>query len=120
MANKPLMAEAVVQNAILDMLLIHRRVAWCMVITTGVFKVKGGGHLTTGHYLNDDGKRLTGMSDILGQLTGGRLFAIEVKRPGEKPTKEQLDFISLVNRKGGVAGWADNVHDAKDIIEEKS
>lgn len=112
------MTETVVQQAIIDLLMRHPRVAWAMVVTTGQFKVKGG-YITTGHYIGEDGKRMVGMSDIIGQLRDGRMFAIETKRPGETPTEEQYAFIGMVKRNNGVAGWADNVSTAKLIIEEK-
>lgn len=119
MSHDHLMSETTVQNAILDMLLVHRKVGWAMVVTTGEFKVRGG-YITTGHYIDEEGKRRTGMSDIIGQLTDGRLFAIEVKQPGKEPEDEQYRYIDMVKKNGGVAGWADNVSDAKDIIDEKS
>jgi hypothetical protein len=46
---------------------------------------------------------LRGVSDIVGVLEGGRLLAIEVKRPGGKLTDEQSWFIDEVNRRGGLA-----------------
>lgn len=49
-----------------------------------------------------------GVSDILG-IFEGRLLAIEVKRPGGKPTDDQIRFINRVNAQGGIAFWADNV-----------
>ena len=116
MDSKHLMSEQVVQDAILDMLLVHPKVGWMMAITTGRFKVKGG-HITVGHFIDEEGKRRTGMSDLMGQLVDGRLLAIEVKRPGNKPTKEQLDYIDMVNANGGLAFWSDNVSDAKEAID---
>lgn len=116
MSHDHLMSETTVQNAILDMLIVNHKVAWCMAITTGQFKVKGG-FVTVGHYIDEAGKRMTGMSDIMGQLIDGRLFAIEVKQPGKEPTKEQLDYIDMVNKNGGVAFWCDNVSDAKEAID---
>ena len=50
-----------------------------------------------------------GVSDILGCLPDGRFFACEVKRPGKKPSVEQLDFLSKVNARGGVGIWTDSV-----------
>ncbi|MGL4341229.1 MAG: VRR-NUC domain-containing protein [Lactococcus lactis] len=37
---------------------------------------------------------------------------IEFKSKGNKPTKEQLNFIDLVNRNGYCAVWVDNLDDA--------
>jgi hypothetical protein len=40
-------------------------------------------------------------------------LAIEVKRPGQKPTNDQINFINHVNAKNGVAFVAYSVDDAK-------
>ena len=105
------MKESDIQQDIMGMLLTHPKVAWAMVITTGQFKVKGG-YITVGHYMSDEQKRKTGMSDILGMLKNGKTLAIETKKPGEEPTKEQYDFMWLVNKNGGLAFWADSVEKA--------
>ena len=112
------MKESDIQQDIIKMLSLHHRVAFCTIITTGQFRVKGGGYIVTGHYIDETQKRLTGMSDITGQLIDGRFFAIETKKPGEKPTEEQRVFIERVKKHGGKAGWADNVETAKLIIED--
>lgn len=110
------MRESPIQQDIVSMLSLHHRVAWCMVITTGKFKVKGG-YIVTGHYIDEDQKRRTGMSDIIGQLRDGRIFVIETKRPGNTPEDHQAEFIEMVKQNRGVAGWADNVETAKWIID---
>lgn len=60
-----------------------------------------------------------GVSDILACIKG-RFVAIEVKRPGNKPTAVQLQFIAAVNNIGGLAFWADNLQDVKDKLKELS
>ncbi len=65
-----------------------------------------------------------GVSDILGILPGGRMFAIEVKRPGwSKPGpgakafthhRNQQGFLDAVNRSGGVGFFAQSVDDVID------
>ena len=45
-----------------------------------------------------------GSSDIIGIMPDGRFLAIEVKKPGKKPTPEQLNFIEVIRRHGGIAG----------------
>lgn len=42
-----------------------------------------------------------GSSDIIGIAPGGRFIAIEVKRPGGKPTEQQVIFIDFINKMGG-------------------
>ncbi len=44
---------------------------------------------------------VTGMSDLMG-IFEGRLLAIEVKRPGKKPTDDQQGFLDRVNSEGGI------------------
>ena len=57
-----------------------------------------------------------GVSDILACIKG-RFVAIEVKRPGQKPTGLQKQFIDAVNLIGGVAFWADNLNDVKEKLK---
>ena len=110
------MRESEIQTNIMIALGNHPKVVWSMVITTGVFKVKGG-CITTGHYVTEDQKRLTGISDIIGMLTSGVFFCIETKKPKEKPTEEQFGFIDLVSRNKGISGWCCDVAGAIQIIE---
>ena len=60
-----------------------------------------------------------GVSDILACIKG-RFVAIEVKKPGNKPSKLQENFIDGVNSIGGLAFWADNLKDVKDKLKELS
>lgn len=46
--------------------------------------------------------RQKGISDIPVCLKSGQFGAIEVKRPGNHPTPEQLDFIREVVKRGGI------------------
>lgn len=57
-----------------------------------------------------------GISDILG-IHKGRLLAIEVKRPGGKPTTDQVAFIDRVNEEGGIGFVADNVDEVVERLE---
>lgn len=53
---------------------------------------------------------MAGASDLIGVVPGsGKLLAIEVKRPGERPTADQVAFLRAVAAEGGVAFWADSV-----------
>lgn len=58
-----------------------------------------------------------GVSDILACIRG-RFVAIEVKKPGNKPSALQENFINAVNKIGGFAFWADNLQDVKDKLKE--
>jgi VRR-NUC domain len=53
-----------------------------------------------------------GISDIIGCSPEGIFIAIEVKRPGGKPSPEQLEFIENVKRNKGVAFVAYSLDDA--------
>lgn len=113
------MRESDIQSDIMCALGEHPLVAWCMTITTGKVKV-GNRYMTLGHYITDSQKRLTGMSDIIGQLVDGRFFCIEVKIPKEEPTSEQFRFMDLVSKNNGVSGWCCDVAGAIEIIEGNS
>jgi hypothetical protein len=55
-----------------------------------------------------------GVSDIIGCLPKtGRFLAIEVKRPGGKPTLEQQQFIDTINQAGGLAFVARSVEEVQ-------
>ena len=41
---------------------------------------------------------------------------LEVKRPGKRPTKEQLGRIHALRRMGAIAGWADSVEMAINVV----
>ena len=50
-----------------------------------------------------------GRADISGVWPDGRRLEIEVKRPGNKPTQAQLDFLLLMQEQGAIAFWVDDV-----------
>lgn len=94
--------EVDIQAACVRLLQLHPAVAWAHRMNTGA-----------GRFVYPDGKQsrflrfgFPGQADILGQLRrshGGRFLAVEVKRPGEKPTDDQLAFLEAVRYAGGVA-----------------
>jgi RecB family endonuclease NucS len=92
------------QKDILNFIVQHPKVADAWITTQG--RLKGKYKI---------GK--TGISDILGYLTDGRVLAIEKKRKGEKISTEQQEFIDNVLSVGGVAGVAITIEDAEEIIE---
>lgn len=63
--------------------------------------------------------RINGVSDIIGMLPDGRMFAIELKAGTNKPTQDQLNFIENVNNCGGVAFWAKSIDDVKREFEAR-
>lgn len=58
-----------------------------------------------------------GVSDILACVKG-RFVAIEVKKPGGRPSQLQLQFIDAINKIGGIAFIADNLDIVKDKLKE--
>jgi len=60
-----------------------------------------------------------GSSDLVGIVRPrGRWLAIEVKSEHGRPTREQLAFIEMVRRMGGVAGVARSLAEAQLLLEE--
>ena len=75
-----------------------------------------------GVYYDAQGNRVTigfpGLSDLIGCTADGRFFALEVKVPGQKPRKNQLDFLQAMRGKGALAGWCDSTESALKIINQ--
>lgn len=55
-----------------------------------------------------------GVADILG-VFDGKLLAIEIKKPGGRPSPDQVKFVDRINSEGGVAFVAYSV---EDVIEQ--
>jgi len=63
-----------------------------------------------------DGQRMVrygvrGQGDLTGVVAGGRRLEIEVKRPGQRQTKEQRLFGEMITRFGGLYVLARSVED---------
>jgi len=56
-----------------------------------------------------------GTPDIIGVLEG-RLFGLEVKRPGNKPSKIQEYQIEKIQQAGGLASVVYSVDDVKKLL----
>jgi hypothetical protein len=111
--------ECDVMRAVFDMLRVHRRVAWFMRLNSGA--VQDGDRYTVFYrlYMRGEPGRTKGASDYLGQLTDGRLFLLECKRPGvRKGTIEQEMLIGACQANGGVAGIVQSVEDALALLGE--
>lgn len=62
-----------------------------------------------------------GNSDLSGTINrgvrrGARL-AIEAKRPGQRPTSEQLEHLRRVNEDGGVGFWVSDCRDCLRVLQ---
>lgn len=60
---------------------------------------------------------LPGSADLTGILPGGRRLEIEVKRPRERQTSQQLLFQDMIEKYGGLYILAKSVEDVKKKIE---
>ena len=77
--------------------------------SAGIMK-RDGSHIST---------HTRGVSDIIGCIPKtGRFLAIEVKRPGGKPTPEQQQFIDTINQAGGLAFVARNVEEVEQALRQ--
>lgn len=103
--------EKEIQTAILQFLARCSAVAWAKNMTVGRFKVadRAGTRWIQAGFV--------GCSDIIGQLTDGRLLAIEVKRHDGRATQEQLDFLRTVRAANGIAIIARSVDDVIEAIQ---
>ena len=98
-------AETVLQNKIIVALCEHD----CFAVnhTVGDFFTKYGSLVSIGK---------PGESDIWGHRPDGRAFYIEVKMPGKKPRRDQLEFIEAMKNSGAIAGWCTTIPEALNIV----
>ena len=94
--------EKDIQKQILMLLKRHPKVQWVARFNSGTF-VSGD------RYISSNSQ--SGMSDILGMLKGGRLFAIECKSRTGKIMPHQQEFLDLINDGGGLGFVARSVED---------
>jgi hypothetical protein len=92
-----------------------------------IIKTEGGGvYIPKAHRFNTG--LPNGFSDLFGVVpvfitpdmvgkTIGVFTALEVKRPGGKPTKDQENFLAVMRARGCFAGVARSVDDAFKIIK---
>ena len=99
--------EAQILAAVLRFLEMHPRVAWAHRLNSGAHVVEGPAGRRFIRY------GFLGLSDVLGQLTDGRLLAVETKTRKGRPTPEQVEFLQLVADNGGVAVLARGIDDVE-------
>lgn len=103
------MKESQIQKQILDYL----RLRGCLVFkhrNVGIWKQKTNSYIPLSY-----GEK--GISDIIGLTNKGRFLALEVKRKGNKPTQEQLDFIARVKQKKGIGAVVYSLDDVINAIK---
>jgi hypothetical protein len=99
--------EAQILKTILKYLRLHPRVAWVCRINSGTFAEDD-------RFIQSNSQR--GMSDILGMMSGGKLFAIECKSRTGRLLPHQDDFLCLILQGGGLAGVARSIEDVDKIL----
>lgn len=87
------MSESAILSDVLALLRNHPRVAWVERLNSGA--VKRGGRFVRFSWI--------GAPDVIGQMTDGRLLAVECKAPDGRLRTEQAAFLSKVSAAGGVA-----------------
>ena len=103
--------ETQIQGAILEALYLDRRVVWVARMNTGAAR-----------YVDERGKKrivkfgFPGCPDILGQLQGGKLLALEVKTSSGKVTAYQQQFIDKALASGACAGIVRNIDQALELV----
>lgn len=74
-----------------------------------------------GKWLRKNARRITigtkGQADLQGHRPDGKAWYLEMKQPGKKPTAEQQNFINQMQASGAIAGWADSVEKAVEVVE---
>lgn len=106
----PQIRETEIQKAILEYLRYNGFFVW-------------RNNVGSGFNTNPDGKQyftrfgFKGLSDIIGLTKDGRFLAIEVKKPGMKPTESQQWFLDNVKKNGGVAFVATSIDDVQENLQ---
>ncbi len=96
--------ESAIKGEIMQWLALQKIFAWVNT-STGIYDPTRGCF----RKLNGRGQR-KGTSDVLG-IYKGRPLAIEIKRPGGKPTDDQVRFIEDFKTHGGIAFVATSIED---------
>lgn len=97
--------ETILQNKII--VALCERGCFAVNHTVGNFYTKYGSEISVG---------VPGEADIWGHRPDGIAFYVEVKLPGEKPRKNQLDFIEAMKNTGAIAGWCTSIPEALSIV----
>lgn len=79
----------------------------CLRTNAGTFYTRDGRPVRIG---------IPGQSDLCGHRPDGMAFYIEVKKPGQKPRKNQQNFLEAMQNSGALAGVAHSVEEAVGIV----
>jgi hypothetical protein len=105
------LTETAIVRACLDWLAYKGIVAWRA--NSGAVKASYNGKSRFVRF-----NSMKGMSDICAILPDGTFAAIEVKKPGGKPTAEQEEFLHKVRRTGGVGIVVHSVDELEDSLSD--
>lgn len=105
--------EADIQHAVLKYLRVHPKIAWVGRFNSGAATSSYNGLRTFIRF-----STVRGLSDIGGQLKGGRSLWVECKRLGLKLTEDQAAFLEAVNRGGGLGFVATCIEDVEKALTE--
>lgn len=76
-----------------------------------------------GEWLRKNARRITigprGQADLQGHRPDGKAWYLEMKQPGKRPTAEQQNFLDQMRQSGAIAGWADSVERAIEVVENE-
>lgn len=113
------LSEAEIQRNVLDLLAKHPRIAFAFRLNTAsgfIVSARDWKSLLAGGIARAVMARFIrfafpGASDILGMLKGGRFLAIECKTESGRASDEQLAFLAVVHRYGGLSFIARSIDD---------
>lgn len=111
--------EAALQRQIIAYLRAQQtrgRIVWFCRINGGAVKVGKRWIANYRSYLPHTEPSSAGVSDLLVLLPGGQLAALEVKRPGERATDEQIAFQAAVRAGGGIAAVVHGFEDLPSVL----
>lgn len=105
------LTEKQIQDQMIEWLSLQRDVfVWRQNAGMSIRKTKGKSHVFRAASID-------GISDIIGMI-GGHFLAVEVKRPGKKPTLNQEEFIGRVKKYGGFALVSTSLGELRMQIED--
>lgn len=101
--------EQDIQKTIIDYLKIKKYVVF-KHRNVGIFKQKTGSYIPLSF-----GEK--GISDIIACSPKGTFVAVEVKKPGGRPSTDQLDFLARIKANGGIGILAYSLDDVLATLE---
>ena|SRR5260221_9857440 len=106
-------AERDIQKSILEWLNLTGFFVWRMNVGAATYTDKHG----KSHQFRFG---FPGISDIIGLCPNGRFIAVEVKKPkGKGPTIDQLTYIDIINKHGGIGMVARSLEDVQDRLKKE-